>query len=326
MLDNFVTVRAETTDLAIEKGLRELGVERTEADIHIITEGKKGLFGFGKQDAVVEVRRKVDISLSELTEELEKEMEQTEPAEIAEVITSDKEVKPLTEDSAETDSVNPDDEPGEILATEFLESEDIEESTEEPVKATDLDTHLKQPIDTLLEQTDLQIKSSEEVTTTADNLSLSEQLDLATQKVVTYLEEVIDAYGAHAQVDVMREGRELNFNIDTDKSGLIIGKHGKIINALQILAQTLFQQNYSKRMEIILNVGDYRDRRNGVLEQMAERASEEVLRTKGSVKLDSLPAYERKQVHAYLAKIPNVRTHSVGKDPRRFLVVEYVED
>lgn len=153
-----------------------------------------------------------------------------------------------------------------------------------------------------------------------------DELDKMSQKVAEYLINIIAEYGADASIEIERNGNQIIYNIDTEKSGLIIGKHGKIINSLQILAQSLLHHYYKHRASIVLNVGDYRDRRANVLEQIAQRTAEEVLKTKQPAILDSLPSYERKQIHAHLSNIDHIKTHSEGKDPNRYLVVEYVNE
>src|SRR5699024_6716814 len=124
----------------------------------------------------------------------------------------------------------------------------------------------------------------------------------AIQKVIDYLTTTVEVYGADAKVTAEETSQAITFNIESDKAGLIIGKHGKIINALQTLAQTVYQQNERKRASVIVNVGDYRERREKILENIADRTAERVLRTKQPVFLEPLPAFERKQIHARLSK------------------------
>lgn len=306
MLEHSTTVRAETVDKAIEKGLRELNISRSEADVHIITEGKKGIFGFGKQDAVVEITLNNKLSLSELTEQLEEGVKNQQV-----------EAVKLTDEVVEVSKE---------LELEEVEADQAEEVVEvvENEQTADTDTQINQAeLEENPEETsDRQEETFEEVTEKndqEDDLTIQE----ASQKVATYIEDIIKDYGAEAGVTYEIKQSQVTFNIDTDKSGLVIGKHGKVINSLQILSQTYFQGLYRRRTSILLNVGDYRDRRANVLQQIAQRTAEEVLKTKQAVILDPLPAYERKQIHAHLARVKNIRTHSEGKEPNRYLVVEY---
>lgn len=303
MLDTSVTINAETVDEAIAQGLTQLGITEDQAEIRVITEGKKGFLGFGRQDAVVVVNRKIKQSLSELTDALEFEEQVA------------KEVK--IEDKFKPNDKNQEKQASEIIDPEKSHQE-IKNDQENLQDIEDEDFEIEDD----LEEDDEDI--IEDDNSKEENRHL--ELHKASHIVANFLIEVIEEYGAEADIEVDQEGNHLIFNIDTDKSGLIIGKHGKIINSLQVLAQTLLHHHYRHRANVTLNVGDYRNRRANILKQIAERTADEVLKTKQPVILESLPAYERKQIHAHLSKIDHISTHSEGKDPNRYLVVEYVNE
>ena len=263
MLDNSVTIKAPSVEQAVKIGLSKLNITEDQAVVTVINEGKKGLFGFGKQDAIVEISAKTKISLNDLAEET------TEVEEVA--------------------------------ATVALESQVVAE----PVVPS-------QEVSPLVEETEEVVESEEKA-----------EGSVSLEAVARYLEDVIKAFGAEAKVSVEASSREVHFNIETDKSGLIIGKHGKIIDALQSLAQVMVHRGHHRRVAVLLNVGDYRDRRAGILESIAERTARQVLKTKQAVILDPLPAFERKQIHSHLSQIEHVKTHSEGVEPNRYLVVEY---
>ena len=69
MLDNSVTIKAPSVEQAVKIGLSKLNITEDQAVVTVINEGKKGLFGFGKQDAIVEISAKTKISLNDLAEE-----------------------------------------------------------------------------------------------------------------------------------------------------------------------------------------------------------------------------------------------------------------
>ena len=94
------------------------------------------------------------------------------------------------------------------------------------------------------------------------------------------------------------------------------------MNALQALTQVLVHRHAKSKLTAIVNVGDYRERREMILKQLAERTAEKVLRTNQPVFLEPMPAFERKQIHFYLSKDAQVSTHSEGNEPHRYLVVE----
>nr|WP_319215580.1 RNA-binding cell elongation regulator Jag/EloR [uncultured Trichococcus sp.] len=272
-----VIAKDTTVDKAIRKGLDLLGIDSHEADIVVISEGKKGIFGFGQKEAVVEITRKEimdfdeagDIQLAEIEETVEDIVEDLEEdyPEAAEKILADQ---------PEVDRVIYSDEDEEA---EHFPEDDNEESGR----------------------------------------------DQAIAEVSAYLTSVAEAYGAPATVTVEEKNSMLIFQMDSEKPGLLIGKYGKIVNALQILAQALVQRYVRRRLSVIVNVGDYRERRAAVLESIADRTAERVIKTRQPVFLEPLPAFERKQIHARLSQNKRIKTHSEGKEPHRYLVVEIAD-
>ena len=303
MLENSTTVRAETVEKAIKIGLTKLGITEAEANINVISEGKKGLFGFGKQDAIVEISAKIELTMAELTDQLEKEVKAEKEANLASEASS---VVEVVETKVEKVEPKP-------------EVKTVKEKPAVPVKKP---AEVKKPV---VKKAEVQDNPKAEVTQVVEeNKRKRPEINKEARLIVArYLEDVLHTYGADSKVTFEEKGNQVIFNIKTNKSGLVIGKHGKIINSLQTLAQILLHRYDRRRVSVLLNVGDYRDRRSNVLEQIAQRTAEQVLRTKQAVILDPLPAYERKQIHAYLSKIEHVKTHSEGKDPNRYLVVDY---
>lgn len=146
--------------------------------------------------------------------------------------------------------------------------------------------------------------------------------DAAIAAVKNYLENVMVAMDLPGEVDATKQRGGVIFAMHTEKEALLIGKHGKTINALQTLAQSLFyERGRSRRWHIILNVGDYRERRERTLRNLAQRSAREVVASGKAVYLDPMPSFERKILHEELADSDYVETRSEGVDPRRFVVV-----
>ena len=180
--------------------------------------------------------------------------------------------------------------------------EEVEESYEEEFDLEDNDTESDEAVEVL------------------DN-----HIEEAAHVTKAYLEQIAEIYGAPSVVHVEVQKEKMNFVFETEKPGLLIGKYGKILNALQVLAQVSVHRFVKGRMSVQVDVGDYRLRRTEALQQIAERTARRVLKTKQPVYLEPLPAYERKQIHAYLSKNKRISTHSEGKEPHRYLVVEIAE-
>ena len=265
-MTNTIKVSDVSVEKAIQKGLRQLGLPQDQVFVEIISEGKKGLFGFGQKNAEVELTPVATMVSEEAVEEVVEPVVET--------------VEEAIVETAETVEVPEED----------FEDDDFEE-----------------------EEGD------------ADYEETVDQLEEAARVTKEYLEGIAKTYGAEATVTVEARRDRMTFVFDTDKQGLLIGKHGKILNALQVLAQVSVHRFIKGRISVQVDVGDYRARRSETLQQIAERTARKVLKTKQPVYLEPLPAYERKQIHAALSKNKRISTHSEGKEPHRYLVVEIAE-
>ena len=110
-----------------------------------------------------------------------------------------------------------------------------------------------------------------------------------------------------------------------DELGLLIGKHGSTIDALQHVAFRAAFRGDEERKQVTIDAAGYRERREGALHRMADRAATEALRYDRPVELEPMSAPERKIVHLYLRERSDIETHSEGDEPERRLVVSPVE-
>ena len=144
----------------------------------------------------------------------------------------------------------------------------------------------------------------------------------ALKQLAIYLVEITNQMDAPATVTMSHEDHLIVFQLDTEKQGLLIGKHGKMLNAIQYLAQVFIHRVAKNKLSIVVNVGNYHEKRQAILQRLAERTAEKVDRTGRPIFLEPMPAFERKQIHAALSKKDYVKTHSEGEEPYRYLVVE----
>ncbi|KRN28611.1 RNA-binding protein [Lactobacillus selangorensis] len=145
---------------------------------------------------------------------------------------------------------------------------------------------------------------------------------IAISTATLHLTDITARIGTPTTVTVDRVDKtHVTYHLQTDKEGLLIGKHGKTINALQYLTQVYFNHNAHSKILVTLNVGRYRERREATLTRLADKAAREVIATGQPVFLDPMPSFERKQIHAHLADNQHVKTHSEGVDPHRYVIV-----
>ena len=145
------------------------------------------------------------------------------------------------------------------------------------------------------------------------------------ERVRAIVTRVVNALGLHATVDIDESDDEIRATVNGDDLGLLIGKHGSTIDALQHLAFRAAFRGEGIRKQVTVDAAGYRERREGALHRMADRAAAEALRYGRPVELEPMRATERKIVHTYLSARSDVETHSEGDEPDRRLVVSPVE-
>ena len=110
-------------------------------------------------------------------------------------------------------------------------------------------------------------------------------------------------------------------NIEGEKTNSLIGYRGENLNALQTLLGAISNKNIEEKTRVILDISGYRAKRKKVLEELAEKVSKTVIKTRKKVTLEPMSSYERKIIHSKLQNHPKVTTESVGEEPNRKIVV-----
>ncbi|MFD1928374.1 RNA-binding cell elongation regulator Jag/EloR [Sporosarcina siberiensis] len=138
-----------------------------------------------------------------------------------------------------------------------------------------------------------------------------------------YLKQISEGMGINDfQITSQVDGKYVTFQLESKKAALLIGKRGQTLNALQQLSQ-LVTNKYASQFKVVrIDVGDYRDRREQSLEQLAERMADKAVRSGRKVQLEPMPSYERKVIHNALSNRLDIETFSEGSDPYRYLTIE----
>lgn len=152
--------------------------------------------------------------------------------------------------------------------------------------------------------------------------ALEETTGEARRRLQEYLEIVLAAMGLDGDIQIFIKGEELVGKVDGDDMGLIIGRHGQTLDAVQYLANIIVNRNMPERRRIIIDAEDYRDRRAETLQAIADRGASEILnRGKQRYELKPMSASERRIVHLHLQDRDGVETTSEGDDPYRRVVI-----
>ena len=136
------------------------------------------------------------------------------------------------------------------------------------------------------------------------------------------LERITAGIGVRCRIDILARSATVTASCSGSNLGLLIGKHGQTIDAIQYLANAIvWRSRPNDRKDVVVDAAGYRERRRAALESLAVRSAEEALATHSAVELEPMTAVERKTVHLRLKSFDGVETGSEGTEPNRYVVV-----
>jgi spoIIIJ-associated protein len=142
-------------------------------------------------------------------------------------------------------------------------------------------------------------------------------------RVRALVERVLNELDLEAEVEVDEDEEEIRAAVegDDEELGLLIGRRGQTIDALQLICYRAAFRGRQDRKRVTVDAAGYRRRRAETLERLAEQAAERAVRSGRPVELESMSANERRVVHQHLAERAEIETYSEGDEPERFVVV-----
>ncbi|AWB46719.1 protein jag [Paenibacillus sp. CAA11] len=141
------------------------------------------------------------------------------------------------------------------------------------------------------------------------------------EAAASFLREVGESMDLQVEVDIKRGRDGAVLNISGSNLGLLIGRRGQTLDALQYLANIVANRYSDSFVRLVLDAENFRARRKKTLEELAERLANRVVRTHKEVSLEPMPALERKVIHSKLQNHPEVKTYSKGDEPNRRVVI-----
>jgi spoIIIJ-associated protein len=150
-----------------------------------------------------------------------------------------------------------------------------------------------------------------------------DESDVATA-VRELVDQVTTAIGIQCRIEIEETDDTVTASCTGPDLGLLIGKHGQTIDAIQYLANAIVYRRFAEHRSIVVDAAGYRDRRQATLDALAVRSAERAIATQEPVELEPMTAVERKVVHLRLQDFPGVETTSEGTEPSRFVVVKPV--
>lgn len=282
---NHVEATGKTIEDAVRSGLVQLGLTRDEVTVEVLSEPKSGFLGIGSKPAVVRVTAK-----EEAEHVLQRQQEDVRKAEEAEKQAAD--------------------------AAEIAEAEPP--CPEEPVSAP-AESEIDHPADGAKDS--VAASPADEAADQKEDFTAEE----AAAKAREFLQEVLKNMGMQVVIEKMIKPDKIILHLHGKNLGILIGKHGQTLDALQYLTNLTTNQGKETRHFIMLDVENYRHRREETLKQLALRLSGRVKKKGDRVVLEPMNGYERKIIHVALQDADHVRTESEGQDPYRHVVIYYAE-
>lgn len=286
---------AKTVDEAIELGLKDLGLSRSEIEYEVLEDAKSGFLGiFGSKDAIVKISEKEEfkIDINDIygkktlqEEQLKKEKELAKKRDEEKVQAAKKRE---AEEKAEQER---------LLLEEEKSKAELEEKAQREAEVLDADEEEK-PVDK------------------------TEAFELVKKQ----LEDILNMMHIEARVEADMDENSFNYNlvdISEEDTGIIIGRKGETLDSLQYILSLMANRSSSEFIRVTLNVANYRTRRKEAIENNARKVAFKVIKTRRSIALDPMNSYERRIVHYALQKYKEVETVSQGSFPNRKVIIKY---
>ena len=327
-----VVFTGSTVEEAIQKGLKELDIPRMKAHIKVISREKNGFLGlFGKKPAQVDIEaisettvikanqqavKGVPKQINDLNEPVKTVSEAT--VDLGHVVEAIKKIE--EEGQGISDEVK-----AEILKHERHASTILEETghieilNELQLEETALE---EEEVETPIIESQAEQTENQDLTEMGLKVEPSFDIEQVATEVTTYVQTIIDDMDVEATLSNDYNRRSINLQIDTNEPGRIIGYHGKVLKALQLLAQNYLYNRYSRTFYITINVNDYVEHRAEVLQTYAQKLATRVLEEGRSHQTDPMSNSERKIIHRIISRMDGVTSYSEGDEPNRYVVVD----
>lgn len=148
-----------------------------------------------------------------------------------------------------------------------------------------------------------------------------ENIEQAEKNLIVFLDDIIEKIGQGLEYSIMHDEYGLIVQIKGEKSSMFIGHRGETMYAFQTIVSAVANRDISNKVRVVINIENYKEKREKTLQELAKKVAKSVERTRRSVTLEPMQAYERKIIHSALQDSKTVKTVSIGEEPRRRVVI-----
>ena len=284
-MEKTIITTGKTIDLAIEAALQQLSLDRDSVSVQVLTQAKPGFLGFGATPARVQVTYEAPDPVPEAPKS---------------ALTSASRSKPKPT----------------YIAPKQEEPKPVAPKAEAP-KAEKPAPKAEKPAPKK-EAPKAEAPKVEKTYTPAEAGSTEERIE-------TFIKGLLEHMGSTAVPHAQKaEGDTYNVDLVGEDLGFLIGRRGDTLDAIQHLANYSINRGISGHIRINVDAEEYRQKREDSLRRYAQKKAQQVLKAHRRTTLEPMNAYERHLIHAALQDMDRITTYSVGTEPNRRVVIEYV--
>ena len=287
-MEKTIITTGKTIDLAIEAALQQLSLDRDSVSVQVLSQAKPGFLGFGATPARVQVTYEAPDPTPEAPKS---------------ALTSASRSKPKpTYVAPKQEAPKPAAPKQEAPKAEKPAPKKEAPKTEKPAPKQEAPKAPKAP----------------KVYTPAEAGSTEE-------KIETFIKGLLTHMGSNAVPHAVKADDD-TYNVDLvgEDLGFLIGRRGDTLDAIQHLANYSINRGISGHIRINVDAEEYRQKREDSLRRYALKKAQQVLKAHRRTTLEPMNAYERHLIHAALQDMDRITTYSVGTEPNRRVVIEYV--
>ena len=153
-----------------------------------------------------------------------------------------------------------------------------------------------------------------------EKLSTEEQ-DVAYTNVENFLKDFVKNLPEGTEYSIEKSETDLKVSLNNHDLGYLIGYRGETLYAMQNIISSIASKGIEHRVRVILDIEGYKNKREKTLQDLADKVARKVIKTRKSVTLEPMKAYERKIIHSHLQESTKVQTKSIGEEPNRRIVI-----
>ena len=178
--------------------------------------------------------------------------------------------------------------------------------------------------DLMEQEENLYIKEIESTNKLFNKKSVIEVIkkDDVVEAIKELIKGIVTDMGLTANMEVKKREDSLNITLYTDNNAVLIGKNARTLDALTTVIKQSLYKDLGEPYKFVLDIGEYKQKREWNLEKMAKSIAREVAKTQVEAKLEPMNSYERRIIHNTLGQNKKVYTESVGEEPNRCVVIK----